>query len=52
MREPKSRGGVNWPIQRRFSMRDTFRQLYALRQLTAIFGIASSFMLVLMIAFA
>ena len=33
-------------------MRDTFRQLNAIRQLTAIFGIASSFMLVLMIAFA
>lgn len=33
-------------------MRDTFRQLGALQQLTAIFGIVSSFMLVLMIVFA
>jgi hypothetical protein len=32
-------------------MRDTF-QLGATRQLTAIFGIAASFMLILMVAFA
>ena len=33
-------------------MRDTFQQLDTIRQFTAIFGIVSSFVLVLMILFA